>query len=161
MSCCDKAIVVQSAQDFANVAAELMPKTQVFYISQAEITEKSISMSLWNEEVLQVTGIKQIHVIECSSEGNIKLLKSARSNECETYSEGDWVLVTYDAEKYPGEVKTVKTEEIEVSCMIRSGKYWKWPRNPDIAHYTFGNVIGKLDPPIPATSRGQFYFEKL
>lgn len=80
MSCCDKAIIVQSAQDFANVAAELMPKTQVFYISQAEITEKSISMSLWNEKVPQVKGIKQVHVIECSSEGNIKLLKSARSN---------------------------------------------------------------------------------
>ena len=64
-------------------------------------------------------------------------------SECETYSQRNWVLVTYDAEKYPGEVITVKIEEIEVSCMIRSGKYWKWPSNPDIAHYTFGNVNWK------------------
>jgi len=41
----------------------------------------------------------------------------------------DWVIVTYDGLKYPGEVISVdcNMQEARVSVMHPSGAFWKWP----------------------------------
>ena len=45
---------------------------------------------------------------------------------------GNWVLVAYDAERFPGEVTNISNSEtdIEVNVMHRcgSGNVWKWPK---------------------------------
>ena len=41
------------------------------------------------------------------------------------YDVGDWVVVQYDGEEYPGEVTAVSTEDVTVSVLHRSGGYFK------------------------------------
>ena len=71
---------------------------------------------------------------------------------------GDWVLVQYGNEKYPGEVKELGDKEIRVSVMMKSGSYFKWPVAEDKIFYKFENVIKKLQPPILKSSRNTFEF---
>lgn len=74
---------------------------------------------------------------------------------------GDWVLVRYDNSTYPGEVKVLKNQEVEVSVMVPSGSGFKWPKPADCIPYRMENVIRKLQPPTPhftKSSRGTFVF---
>lgn len=73
--------------------------------------------------------------------------------------EGDWCFVLYDGIKYAGEVITVNQTEVEVTVMIPTGKYWKWPEKVDKIFYPKNSIIEKLSPPIVVNSRGpQFSF---
>ena len=36
---------------------------------------------------------------------------------------GNWYAVEYDGKVYPGEVKCVTTDDVQVSVMVRAGKY--------------------------------------
>ena len=48
---------------------------------------------------------------------------------------GDYVIVKYDEEIYPGELIAFG-EYAKVRTMIKSGpKYWKWPTREDIVDY--------------------------
>ena len=41
---------------------------------------------------------------------------------------GQWAVVVYDREKYPGEVTVVSdVDGVEVSVLHKSGSCWKWP----------------------------------
>ena len=73
----------------------------------------------------------------------------------------DWVIVTYDGLKYPGEVISVdrNMQEVRVSVMHPSGAFWKWPRPVDSILYRWTNVVKKIDPPEVAGGCGQFRFE--
>ena len=75
---------------------------------------------------------------------------------------GDWVQVTYNKEKFPGEVTNIIQDDsfpIYISVMHRSSKFWKWPEfGKDEIAYAFEDVVKKIDPPTVAESRGQFSF---
>ena len=43
--------------------------------------------------------------------------------------------------------------------MVKSGKHWKWPVQPDILSYNCSDIIKKINPPEVAGSRGQFLFK--
>ena len=46
---------------------------------------------------------------------------------------GDWVEVEYSGKRYPGVVKLVGKEDIQVSVLHRQfAQNWKWPVQPDI-----------------------------
>lgn len=59
----------------------------------------------------------------------------ARSTTNDMPNEGDFVIVTYEGDYYPGEVKSLKKNGAQVSCMMKSGQYWKWPSKPDLLLY--------------------------
>ncbi|KAJ2937733.1 hypothetical protein O0L34_g19126 [Tuta absoluta] len=62
-------VVVQSAQDFANLAATLVPKTKIIFISKAQIEAKIQAEKPWNK-VDAIPGISRFHEIACN-QGNV------------------------------------------------------------------------------------------
>ncbi len=41
---------------------------------------------------------------------------------------GQWVVVVYDGNEYPGEVSAIiDTNGVQVNVMHKSGSGWKWP----------------------------------
>ncbi|CAG5000327.1 unnamed protein product [Parnassius apollo] len=53
----------------------------------------------------------------------------------------DYVLVEYEGEQWPGQVKTVDDDGAFVSCMNRCGLSWKWPEKPDCIFYPMDKII--------------------
>ena len=77
----------------------------------------------------------------------------------EILSVGNWVIVNYDGEAFPGEITSYEND-IEVSVMHKSGKkFWKWPTPIDKICYERKDVIKKFSPPKVAGHRGQWVFE--
>lgn len=76
-----------------------------------------------------------------------------------SFSVGEWVLVNYDDVLYPGEVREVGDQEVKVSDIIKSGKYYKWPNSEDCIFYAVQDVIMKLQPPTVKSARGTFEFK--
>ncbi len=74
---------------------------------------------------------------------------------------GQWVLVNYDGEEYPGEVTAISDQDIQVNVMHKSGGAWKWPKEADKIYYAANDVAKYINPPKAAGSRGQFVFEEL
>lgn len=79
----------------------------------------------------------------------------------EEFIVGDWVLVTYEGQNYPGEVTEVQEADVRVNVMRRAGKNWKWPNEKDEIFYEKSQVIKRLATPIVAGSRGQFTFNDI
>ena len=52
-------------------------------------------------------------------------------------------------------------DDVEVSVMHKSGKFWKWPTSADKIYYPLENVKNVIEPPEVAGSRGQFSFDYL
>jgi hypothetical protein len=79
-------------------------------------------------------------------------------SEMAPYKVGDWVVVKYDDCLFPGEIKSVNQGEAQVSVMIPSGSYFKWPSVMDSIFYSFANIVKKLNPPVLKSARGTFEF---
>ena len=63
------------------------------------------------------------------------------------YSTGQWVVVTYDGETFPGEITSCDTADIEINVMHKSGRYWKWPETVDKIFYELNKLYAQL--PLP------------
>ena len=75
---------------------------------------------------------------------------------------GDWVLIQYDSMSFPGLVKAVWEEEVQVSVMVPSGtSCFKWPAVDDTIVYKMKGVLSILDPPLLKSSRGIIQFTDL
>lgn len=74
---------------------------------------------------------------------------------------GEFVVVVYNGVEYPGEVINKTFEEVEVNCMVRSSKAWKWPERPDKCKYEWSKVKMKIEPPIKINKRGYFRVPEL
>ena len=73
---------------------------------------------------------------------------------------GDWVLVAYEGETFPGEVIELgaTNTDLRVNVMHQAGGYWRWPKDPDQIFYLRENVIIKISLPVVVGSRGQYMF---
>ena len=169
--------VVQSSEDFSNVASRLMRKTTVIHIPQEEI-DCSIKVVSWADAVA-VPGIQKMHVASCSLGGirvNIyehalssHVIRTVQNHDADPVcmlegsttttssvdlSVGDWCVVVYDNEQFPGEVTNITCGEYEVSVMHRSGKYFKWPTSVDKIHYPLSSIVKKISGPVMVTKMG-------
>ena len=127
--------VVQSSEDFAKVARRLLEKTSVFHMSQAEIDEQVQTVISW-ENVEAYPGIQKIYLARCSENGEIELFKHAQAasapqnGEAATISAisvppstvsdlvvGDWCVVLFGNEEFPGQVPQVVNGRYEVTVM--------------------------------------------
>ena len=168
-------VIVQSAEDFANVCGKMMKETKVVFLSAESIKNMVDLIQPWGS-VERVPGISKMHIVECS-DGIVSMWKNvqyketgiAESEEYDgrsqavsaTFEVGDWVIVTYEDEEYPGEVTATIDGEVEVSVMHPYGGYYKWPDAKDQIYYPVSNVLRKIDAPIVAGSRGQFSFNDI
>ena len=123
---------------------------------------------------MRVYNSKQLSVSSVSSDNDFLLngiFKGVVSNEEEEDSVqdspiptrnlnvniGDWILVNYDGQKFPGEVTNIIGLYFEVNVVHKNlGAFCKWPQKEDKIFYQKENIIEKLDVPEVAGSGGQF-----
>ena len=74
---------------------------------------------------------------------------------------GQWVVVKYEGNEFPGEVACIEESDVEVNVMHRSVNAWKWPRIEDKIFYPKRNVLRVIRPPSVAGNHGQFVFEDI
>ena len=67
---------------------------------------------------------------------------------------GEWVIVNYEGEEFPGEVTCIEDSDVEVNVMHRSANAWKWPRPEDKIFYSRDKIVN----PPSVGNRGQFVF---
>lgn len=61
---------------------------------------------------------------------------------------GDYVLVRYEGEIYPGRITEMKNEEeVLISAMKKSALNWKWPAKPDEIIYSKDEIVQKINQP--------------
>lgn len=160
---------IQSAKDFAAVAAELNTKSAVWYLGEDYIQEEIFCQKPW-EDVQVVPGIKEFHQIQCRN-GHICAKKNALSEATVELSKpsfinlvpGNWVVVTYDGKEYPGEIMFIENEnKVQVSVMVPTGppNHFKWPQPPDCIFYSKEEVLREIDPPEVVNSRGLYRFSE-
>ena len=72
---------------------------------------------------------------------------------------GDWYVVEYDGNLYPGEVIAIGAKnDYQVSVMLSAGKNWKWPSPRDKIFYVREKLFKLLEKPEVANSRGHYKF---
>ncbi len=92
-----------------------------------------------------------------SDNNNVK--ESTNGNEIRV---GNWFLVKYDEEYFPGEVLEVGEEDdFLISVMHSAGKNWKWPSPKDITFYFREQIIRKLGEPVVVNNREHYKFHDL
>ncbi|CAB4014894.1 Hypothetical predicted protein [Paramuricea clavata] len=168
--------IVCDAKSFV-VAAEDSSNVKVVEMATSEIEERNTSLNTKEvfEDASPIPGIAAIHSIKIDNAGKIvgrALVEeetdmprcgdegsNASVNEelCQI-EVGDWYTVEYEGKIYPGEVKYVTADDIQVSVMVRAGKYWKWPTIPDEIFYQQDKFVRKLNAPVVVNSRGHFQF---
>ena len=174
--------VVQNSADFVKVASGLLDKTTVIHVPQSEIDLRLAEMNVdWNDAPV-VPGIQKIHIISVEQQDNeIKCWPNALAKRTGQLVEpipddseqitsemsqeldivmGDWCLVQYEGEEFPGEVRDVlEGSEYKVSVMHPAGGCFKWPNEVDCIVYPKTSILRKVAPPIPVGTRGQFTFK--
>lgn len=94
-----------------------------------------------------------------------QVLKNGRENRkpktLKKFENGDFVVVEYEMEKFPGIITKVIIEKnvqpkFEVKTMTMSGSNWCWPNKDDILIYDASEILKKIKPPIPFNRRGIF-----
>ena len=74
---------------------------------------------------------------------------------------GDFVIIKYDEDYYPGKL-TGLGEYAKLHTMVKSGpKHWKWPIREDYVDYTFDLVIKVINQPIIVSLCGTFSVPEL
>lgn len=75
--------------------------------------------------------------------------------ETNTFSIGEYVIVDYEGEKFPGKIVNLDTDEFEVSVMCMKGQDWAWPEKLDQMWYFKKDVLERIKEPelIESASR--------
>lgn len=69
---------------------------------------------------------------------------------------GQWVVVQYDGVEYPGEVRSIDTNGVQVNVMHKSGRCWKWPQSRDMIYYEKSDIRSIISAPVAVGHHGQF-----
>lgn len=74
--------------------------------------------------------------------------KNTRTIICD-YNVGDYVIIEYEGEYFPGVVKKVKKKMrmYEVSATAMYGVGWKWPEIKDVLWYPTSSIIRTIIKP--------------
>lgn len=75
---------------------------------------------------------------------------------------GEWCIVNYDGDPYPGIILEVE-EDIKVKCMYQNGTnkfYWPSPRE-DVSWYTDEQIVCLMKVPQPLNKRSVQLEKKL
>ena len=64
---------------------------------------------------------------------------------------GQWMLVTYENNQFPGEILSTSATHAVVKDMEKFGGFFHWPRTDDILPYPFEDITKTLEPPQPCS----------
>ncbi len=89
---------------------------------------------------------------QSSSEGNPQPEKEIQWGSPELV--GQWCMLRYDQELYPGIILSTDETHVQVKCMHHVGpNRFFWPARDDILWYLFEDVLEIITPPKPVTKR--------
>ncbi|KAK9878374.1 hypothetical protein WA026_021682 [Henosepilachna vigintioctopunctata] len=77
------------------------------------------------------------------------------------YPNGDFVVVEYEGEYFPGIVIEKVDDNLKVKTMTMSGNFWKWPDKDDILVYDMSEIKCKIESPALISSRGTYDVPKI
>jgi len=65
------------------------------------------------------------------------------------YKVGDYVIIEYEKEYFPGIIRKVKKkiQMYEISAMVMVEAEWKWPEIKDVLWYPTSSIIQKIEQP--------------
>ncbi|RXM28486.1 hypothetical protein EOD39_9725 [Acipenser ruthenus] len=78
-----------------------------------------------------------------------------RPDVIESHHSGQWCIVNYDEQPYPGVILEVEEHNVKVKCMHRNGVnkfYWPSPRD-DINWYGDDQIVCLMPEPLPVNKR--------
>lgn len=77
--------------------------------------------------------------------------------------EEDFVIIIYDNEYYPGQIKDINPikKTYLVKTMVQSGFNFRWPEKEDSLWYSWEDIIAKIGKPKPINSRGSYYVSEM
>jgi ElaB/YqjD/DUF883 family membrane-anchored ribosome-binding protein len=72
------------------------------------------------------------------------------------FNVGNYVIIRYEEEYFPGMVLEISSTEASVKVMGMSGPNWKWPEKDDILSYPIQDIVQVIPEPELLNSRGIF-----
>lgn len=76
------------------------------------------------------------------------------SKDLANYEKGEFVIVRYEEEYFPGTILEKNTDSVKIKTMTMSANNWKWPDRDDICDYLIEDVVCKIEVPTLLNSRG-------
>lgn len=107
-------------------------------------TNKNVSKVIKNVKIPKKKIIKKMEI--CSEDSNTDDNENNVSFE-EPYKIGDFVIIKYEEEYFPGVVNDTNTTSALVSVMAMSGSNWNWPTEDDELWYPYEDIIELIRPP--------------
>ena len=71
--------------------------------------------------------------------------------DVQSLSIGDYVIVEFESELFPGVVLEKHPNSVEIKCMVISGQNWKWPKVQDVDVYTMDQIKDVIVEPKKAS----------
>lgn len=113
---------------------------------KAKITKKTIQLDLDSIE----SDLENLPSKLASS-------KPAKTNKSRKFSLGNFVIIKYEGEYFPGKIESLRKNDYEISTMtLTTGNSFKWPNPPDKIFYNLKEIIEIIMEPICLNKRG-FY----
>lgn len=83
--------------------------------------------------------------------------KPAKTNKSRKFSLGNFVIIKYEGEYFPGKIESLRKNDYEISTMtLTTRNTFKWPNPPDNIFYNLKEIIEIIMEPICLNKRG-FY----
>lgn len=91
------------------------------------------------------------------SEGNLRENRSMVNDDLEAKI-GNYVIIRYEGDLFPGVITSIKENEVCVSAMEKCGAYWKWPDRKDELFYEISEIVQqKINKPEKISSRREIF----
>lgn len=87
----------------------------------------------------------------------IAVSETTKPNKNRKFSIGNFVIIKYEGEYFPGKIESLRKNEYEISTMtLTAGNSFKWPNPPDKIFYKLKEIMEVIKEPICLNKRG-FY----
>ena len=131
-------------------------------VKACRMNEISVSSIWWRLSVVEIYSASEIDdEYDIISTNGDEIDICVDNENSANFFIGTWVLVIYEGNCYPGEIKLLQSKEREVTIMHPSRKYSKWPNQEGKTYYLKNNMLKNITPPQNVSLRGHLMFKEL
>ncbi|CAH2097239.1 unnamed protein product [Euphydryas editha] len=132
--------------------------------SGLNVKENTSQMSQNENNRLNKLQKKRKRILDSDSDSELPLAKSKSKAENLKMSlkKGEFVIVTYEGEYFPGKIENTDRERYEISTMkLSTGNSFRWPKRVDKIWYPTSDIVEIINPPVPYNNRGFFKVQEM
>lgn len=105
---------------------------------------------------------KNLMKTDSSESEDVPLRRRSTSNKTRKFSNGDYVIIKYEGEYFPGIIKDVSGNMYEISTMTFSiGNTFEWPEKEDKIWYQESDIVEAISKPVLCNKRGFYTSEEM